>query len=109
MDKAIKWETIDQQFPAGTTPGGWRILVTNGNVTHQQDVAEDIRAAVFSLEPGEWTASVFRVDASGGPLQDPVQRSFTVDAPALVTIAIASAVNVTDPDVTVSIANRVSA
>jgi hypothetical protein len=83
--------TKDVQVPAGTVQGKFVFSVTG-----QPDQTVDAQTATFTgLADGDYVASVQALDSNGGRIGNQASVSFTVTAPASVTLQGADVVSVT--------------
>lgn len=86
----VNVKTKDVQMPAGTEQGQFVFSVTG-----QPDQTVDARTATFTDVPeGDYVASVQALDKNGGKIGNSASVSFTVSAPATVTLQAADVVTV---------------
>lgn len=82
-------------FPAGTAVDHVVVSVTDTSVSPTTTVSQNIAAGVtsvsFDLDAGSYSYTVAGVDAGGVVLGTPVTGSFSVTAPATVTLNLPSA------------------
>lgn len=75
--------TQPQKFPAGTVAGAFRYTLTsNAGYSSTQDVAGPEADFTDATAPGDYTATVERLDASGNVLGAAVSGSATIPAPS---------------------------
>lgn len=72
----LTWSTKSQDFPLSTVPGLWLVQMTG-----QPDQTPPSPVSIpYSLPPGDYVASVTRLDDQGLPLGSAATASFTVAA-----------------------------
>lgn len=79
MSQVVLTSTVkSQSFPAGTVGGMWRFTITPvGGTGTVQDTPDPI-ASFSDVPPGDYTATVQRMDTDGNSLGDPSAVAFTV-------------------------------
>jgi hypothetical protein len=88
---------MSQNFPAGTVAGALRYTLTSdAGYSATQDVASSEADFADATAPGNYTASVERLDAAGNVLGSAVTGTLTIDAsevavdvPASITVSLA--------------------
>lgn len=94
--------TQPQKFPAGTVAGSFRYTLASDAGYSSQQLAEGVEADFSdATAPGNYTATVERLDASGNVLGSPATGTVTiaepspvntdveVDVPATITVSLA--------------------
>ena len=81
-------------FPAGSVVDHIVATVT-GAASSSQSVAPGTSSVSFSLAAGSYTFSVQAADASGAFFGSPVTGSFTITAPATVSLSLPASVTAT--------------
>lgn len=88
-------------FPAGSVLDHIVVSVTDTSVspttTVSQNVAPGTASVSFDLEAGSYSFTVAGVDASGVVFGTPVTGSFSVTAPATVSLSLPSAASFSQP------------
>ena len=83
-------------FPAGTAVDHIVVSVTDTSVSPTTTVSQNVAAGATSvtfadLDPGSYSYTVAGVDSSGVVLGTPVVGSFSVTAPATISLSLPSA------------------
>lgn len=93
LNLAVTYAPVDG-FPAGASVAGIVATLTDASgVSVSQTVAVDAAAVVFAdVAAGDYTFSVAAVDASGAVYGTAVPGSFSITAPATVSLSLPSAV-----------------
>ncbi len=93
----LSFNTVGQEFPAGTVAGNYRVQVLNslGTVISSQETA--LTTVTFTVPAGTYTARVSLLDENGTQLGESANSAqFTVaEGPVTITLQVPLTVSVT--------------